>query len=98
MENKFLVQQLREKIKNVLTPLIDNDYVYLDLPYYSNIGDTLIWEGTKEFLQTLPYKCLYYASKDTFHYRKLAQNVIILLQGGGNFGDLYRLHSEFRKK
>lgn len=98
MENKFLVQQLREKIKNVLTPLIDNDYVYLDLPYYANIGDTLIWEGTKEFLNSLPYKCLYYASKDTFHYRKLASNVVILLNGGGNFGDLYRLHSEFRRK
>lgn len=41
---------------------------------------------------------MYYASKDSFRYRKLPKNVIILLHGGGNFGDLYRLHSEFRKK
>lgn len=92
------INVLRENIKSTLTPLINNDYILLDLPYYSNIGDTLIWEGTKEYLETLPYKCLYYASKDSFVYRKLPKNVVILLQGGGNFGDLYRLHSEFRKK
>ena len=98
MQNKQLIEKLRERIRNVLMPLITNDYVYLDLPYHPNIGDTLIWEGTREFLKTLPYKCLYYASKDSFRYRKLSSNVIILLHGGGNFGDLYRLHSEFRKK
>lgn len=92
------INVLRENIKSTLTPLINNDYILLDLPYYSNIGDTLIWEGTKEYLETLPYKCLYYASKDSFVYRKLPKNVVILLQGGGNFGDLYRLHSEFRTK
>ena len=92
------INVLRENIKSTLTPLINNDYILLDLPHYSNIGDTLIWEGTKEYLETLPYKCLYYASKDSFVYRKLPKNVVILLQGGGNFGDLYRLHSEFRKK
>lgn len=98
MQTDLLINHLREKIQKELTPIVDNDYVYLDLPYHSNIGDTLIWEGTREFLKTLPYKCLYYASKDSFRYRKLPKNVIILLHGGGNFGDLYRLHSEFRKK
>lgn len=98
MQTELLIKQLREKIQKELTPIVDNDYVYLDLPYHPNIGDTLIWEGTKKFLKTLPYKCLYYASKDSFRYRKLPKNVIILLHGGGNFGDLYRLHSEFRKK
>lgn len=92
------IKELKRVIRENLTPLIDNDYVLLDLPYYDNIGDTLIWEGTKEFLKTLPYKCLYYASKDSFQYQKLSSSVIILLQGGGNFGDLYRQHSAFRKK
>lgn len=92
------INVLRENIKKTLTPLINNDYVLLDLPYYSNIGDTLIWEGTKEYLESLQFKCLYYASKDSFVYMELPKKVIILLQGGGNFGDLYRLHSEFRKK
>lgn len=92
-----LINTLREKIRDTLAPLIAHDYVLLDLPYYDNIGDTLIWEGTREFLKTLPYKCLYYASKDSFRYRKLPSEAIILLFGGGNFGDLYRQHSEFRR-
>ena len=93
-----IIESLRKKISDALTPLITHDYVYLDLPYHPNIGDTLIWEGTREFLKTLSYKCLYYASKDSFRYRQLPKDAIILLHGGGNFGDLYRLHSEFRKK
>lgn len=98
MEIKDKVVELRKAIEEKLTPLIDNDYVLLDLPYYDNIGDTLIWEGTREFLGKLPHKCLYYASKDSFRYKKMPLDVVILLQGGGNFGDLYRQHSEFRKK
>lgn len=98
MQTDTLIQKLRERIQVTLSPIINNDYVYLDLPYHGNIGDTLIWEGTREFLKSLPYRCLYYSNKDSFRYRELGKNVIILLHGGGNFGDLYRQHSEFRKK
>lgn len=77
-----IIESLREKIRDSLTPLITHNYVLLDLPYYDNIGDTLIWEGTREFLKTLPYKCLYYASKDSFRYRELPPEAIILLSGG----------------
>lgn len=77
-----IIESLRKKISDALTPLITHDYVLLDLPYYDNIGDTLIWEGTREFLKTLPYKCLYYASKDSFHYRDLPPDTVILLSGG----------------
>ena len=77
-----IIESLRKKISDALTPLITHDYVLLDLPYYDNIGDTLIWEGTREFLKTLPYKCLYYASKDSFRYRELPPEAIILLSGG----------------
>jgi len=82
LDNKIIISSLREKIRDTLTPLITHDYVLLDLPYYDNIGDTLIWEGTREFLKTLPYKCLYYASKDSFRYRELPSEAIILLSGG----------------
>ena len=98
MQTESLINQLRKKIQDALTPLVNNDYVYLDLPYHPNIGDTLIWEGTRAFLKTLPYKCLYYANKDSFRFWPLSKSIVILLHGGGNFGDLYRLHSEFRKK
>ena len=38
---------LRDLIVNTLTPLISDSYVLWDLPYYTNIGDILIWEGTE---------------------------------------------------
>lgn len=91
------IPQLKKIIAELLTPLINSDYVLLDVPYYTNIGDTLIWEGTREFLKTLPYKCLYTASVETYKYRPLPKDTVILLQGGGNFGDLWRRHQEFRQ-
>lgn len=90
--------QLSCIIKDKLTPLIKSDYIFLDLPYYTNIGDTLIWEGTEDFLKVIPYKCLYRCSFDTFQYKQIASDVVILLQGGGNFGDLYPWHNAFRNK
>lgn len=51
MNCKDKVFQLRKNIEDVLIPLIDNDYIYLDLPYHANLGDTLIWQGTLDFLK-----------------------------------------------
>lgn len=90
--------ELKQTIVNALTPLIDNDYVYLDLPYYSNIGDSLIWLGTEDYLKTIPYRCLYRCSYTTFEFKPLNSDVVILLQGGGNFGDIYPCHQQFRNK
>lgn len=90
--------QLREEINKQLLPLIDADYAYLELPYYENIGDTLIWEGTRLFLAQTRFKCLYSASFTTFYYHRLPPTAIILLQGGGNFGDLWEGPHPFRRK
>lgn len=45
------ISQLKSIIDKQLSPLIDANYILLDVPYYTNIGDTLIWEGTREFLK-----------------------------------------------
>ena len=94
MTNK--INELRAIIYNKLQHLIDGDYILLDVPYYTNIGDTLIWEGTKHFLKSIKHKCLYTASVETYKYRPLSPSTVILLQGGGNFGDLWRKHQELR--
>jgi pyruvyl transferase EpsO len=67
------------------------------LPYYTNIGDTLIWEGTLDYLKTLPCRCLYSSSIENYKKPEIDENVIILLMGGGNFGDLWYRHQVFRK-
>lgn len=92
------VGQLQRLLEGTLLPLINNDYVLLDVPYYNNIGDVLIWQGTHDLLKQSKHKCLMSASKDTWNYGKLDSDIIILLQGGGNFGDLWIQHQDFRNK
>ncbi|MBR3071817.1 polysaccharide pyruvyl transferase family protein [Fibrobacter sp.] len=90
--------ELRQIINQQLLPLIDFNYVYLELPYYENIGDTLIWEGTLRFLKQVKHKCLYSASLSTYYNHNIPKDTLILLQGGGNFGDLWERHHKFRKE
>ena len=96
MTSQEKIAQLKECIHSNIASLIDNNYVLLDVPYYTNIGDTLIWEGTKHFLKNIPHKCLYTASVETHKHCPLPPNTIILMQGGGNFGDLWRRHQDLR--
>lgn len=98
MTDSILVNKLRNRIVESLSPLIDNDYVYIDLPYHSNIGDALIWQGTEDFLTSLPHNCLYRCSYKSFQRKDLNREVIILMHGGGNFGDLYPAHQDFRNR
>ncbi|MCQ2286666.1 MAG: polysaccharide pyruvyl transferase family protein [Bacteroidales bacterium] len=95
--NKKLIQ-LRSIINTQLASLIDSDYAYFDYPCYPNIGDNLIWEGTRTFLKQFNHNCIYRAAIETFHYCKLPSHCIIILQGGGSFGDLWARHQIFRKK
>lgn len=93
--NESKIINLKNKIKEALTPLIDSDYALLDVPDYDNIGDNLIWEGELHFLNEIPHKKLYEASYLFFNQNKLPKHAILLLQGGGNFGDLYtKAHKE----
>lgn len=92
------VNNLRSQIWESLSPLITDDYVFIELPYYPNPGDALIWSGTENFLKNFNYKCLCKGSFGTFQFPKLDERTIIILQGGGNFGDLYRLNQDFRNK
>lgn len=98
MNAQDLKNKLQSTIESKLSPLIDNDYVYWDLPYHINIGDTLIWQGTLDFLENKPYKMLDFGNSVTANMSILDQNTIILLHGGGNFGDIYGSSQNFRKK
>lgn len=91
------VDELRGIINERLTPLIRGDYVLLDCPFHSNIGDVMIWEGERQFLSKLPHQCLGQSSMLTYDPQmELEPSVTILLHGGGNFGDVWRAHSDFR--
>lgn len=92
------IQRLKELIQKELTPLIDSDYVLLDVPDYDNIGDNLIWEGELAFLDEIPFQKKYEASYLFFEQKKIPNDTIILFQGGGNFGDIYTKTQKERLK
>lgn len=96
MDIQDKIDFLRNRLLNKLLPLIDNDYVLWDVPYYNNIGDVLIWEGERSFLKESKHQCLDFASAGTCRFPKLSPDAVILLGGGGNFGDLWRWFQEFR--
>ena len=89
---------LKATIIEKLSPIIDTDYILLDLPYHNNIGDSLIWKGEEEFLKLFPFRCLYRCSEQTYSKPQIDKDTLILLHGGGNFGDIWRTHSDFRLK
>lgn len=76
--------------------------IYLDYPHYNNIGDMLIWFGTREFLKNLP-SCRIAFNFNAYNFpnefpKRLIHKHTIFLQGGGNFGDLYPIHQAFRER
>lgn len=83
-------RQLSDLLFEELLPLIESDYVLYGLPYYSNIGDTLIWEGELELFKHTKYKCKGVCGWNDYPQRKLPSDQILVIQGGGYFGDLWR--------
>jgi len=96
MLNSNKIQKLREKIYTTLDPMINSDYCLLDFPNYKNIGDNLIWAGELQFLSRFKYNCNYSCCLQHFDKSKIKDSDLILMQGGGNFGDLYRKIQLFR--
>lgn len=88
----------KEKFKKSLFPLITNDYILLDLPYFTNVGDVLIWQSTLDLLKDINHKCIYSSSIETYQKQSLPQECIIIFMGGGNWGDLWIRHHNFRRQ
>lgn len=87
--------QLCDLLEKTLIPLINSNYVLMDLPFHSNIGDILIWQGELELLRKTKYRCLSYSSLLTYKPIPLDRDTTILVHGGGNIGELYREHISF---
>ncbi|MFB3389192.1 polysaccharide pyruvyl transferase family protein [Flavobacterium sp. LAR06] len=94
--NKAKIENLRNIVINAISHYINSDYVLLDVPNHRNIGDILIWEGELEFLKSIKHKLVYTSNVYTHQNSKIKKDNVILLHGGGNFGDVWRLNQEFR--
>ncbi len=96
------LEALRESILNELSPRLAGKRVaYLDMPIHLNFGDLLIEKGTYHFFNEVNVDLWNRVSlldqKRLFH-QHIPLDVILVLHGGGNFGDIYPYHQDFRLK
>ena len=71
----------------------------VDFPLHQNSGDSLIWLGTVRYLDDLGYDIRYRADRARFRIDDLDRMLgsgPVLFHGGGNLGDLWPEHQEFR--
>lgn len=94
---QYNIQKQLSLLRSFFSDKIDADYVYLDAPGHMNVGDHLIALGAWELLKSIPYKCLLRSTIFGFNW-SVPAGAIILLHGGGNFGDLYPGANWFRNE
>jgi exopolysaccharide biosynthesis predicted pyruvyltransferase EpsI len=79
----------------------DAPFALLDFPDYANVGDSAIWLGTIAYFRAhRGREPRYVASIKSFSEARLRGSLPegpIFVNGGGNFGDLWRRHHRFRE-
>ena len=89
-------------IQDILDPLIpENSQVALfDFPNYSNVGDSAIWLGEEAYLRRREDLSLTVVEDCGVRHRRLPElrpSAVVLIQGGGNLGDLWPHHQALRE-
>lgn len=103
LPRNHILQALRAQIDKVLVPLIaghERHICLIDPPNHANVGDSAILLGELAFLKArFPHSRLSFYDIDSFSERcepLIDDATIILIHGGGNFGDIYPRHQELR--
>ncbi|UDL92525.1 polysaccharide pyruvyl transferase family protein [Mesorhizobium sp. PAMC28654] len=96
---------LRDRIKEVLLPLISGrgERIHLiDPPDHPNVGDCAILLGELDFFKReLPGSHVGFHDWSTYSPssdRHIERASVLLMHGGGNFGDIWPHHHQFRLK
>ena len=99
--HKAIVASLKQRVEDVLEPILSRGgaYALLDFPNYANVGDSAIWLGEQSFLRGIGASISYTCDIVTYSQEDLARltSGTILLQGGGNLGDLWPDMQHFRE-
>jgi exopolysaccharide biosynthesis predicted pyruvyltransferase EpsI len=96
--------QLAARVRVTYAELLDgaDGVALLDYPNHVNIGDAAIWAGELAVLHSLGVRVSYACDQRSYvpgHLRAaLGPRTVILLHGGGNFGDLYPRHQRLRER
>jgi hypothetical protein len=98
-----LIESLRTAIDDILGPILAGTrrVALLDFPTHANVGDSAIWLGTLAYLREKGKVVCYSCDHDTYSRDTLAERLddgIILLSGGGNFGDIWKQPQRLREQ
>jgi exopolysaccharide biosynthesis predicted pyruvyltransferase EpsI len=101
--SRHLISRLQREIDEVLTPLVPGKKcALLDFPHHPNVGDSAIWVGEQIFLSKLGVKPVYVCAAGNSDWnamdRAIGPDEIILIHGGGNFGDVWPVHQQLREE
>lgn len=97
-----ICDQLRQTISNILTPIImpHSEWIHLiDPPNHPNVGDCAILLGELDFFErVLPDSKVLFTdwTQSSAKFRSIEDSSILLIHGGGNFGDIWPNHHNFR--
>ncbi|MCD9024067.1 polysaccharide pyruvyl transferase family protein [Cohnella silvisoli] len=91
---------LKEQLLQILKVIPEGSKIYyIDYPVHSNGGDLLIMKGTEAFFKDNHIRVrARYSVLDFPDTLMIPTDHIIVLHGGGNFGDLYPAHQKLREK
>lgn len=98
--NNHPMDVLKDQLRQILNVMPQGSSIYyIDYPVHSNGGDLLIMKGTEAFFKDYNIKVqARYSVLDFPDSLLIPRDAIIVLHGGGNFGDLYPAHQKLREK
>ncbi|MDB6102971.1 MAG: exopolysaccharide biosynthesis protein [Gammaproteobacteria bacterium] len=100
--DRALLHHLKLRLAGLLEFLpVHRPIVYLDYPVHLNFGDLLIMRGTEQFYADHGHRVLSRSAYMNFLDRgksRISSETILVMHGGGNFGDLYPVHQNFREE
>lgn len=97
MNHELLMEQLKSKHFIIAELVAGMQVHYLDIPVYGNVGDLLIMSGTLQFIENNNISIKGIGAYNNYSLDWINDEDVILLQGGGNFGDIYHEHQSFRE-
>ena len=98
-----LIDDLSRIAARALEPFnLDEPYALVDFPNHSNVGDSAIWAGEMAYFHRhAPRPPAYVCSIADFSMEELLERCPtgpIFIHGGGNFGDIWLPHQNFRNR
>ncbi len=98
-----LLARCRERIDRVVAEHLPRGepVALVNFPNHANAGDDAVWLGAEAALARLGHRITYRASWGAYHpeaLRRAHPRGAVLLNGGGNLGDVYRRQQEVRER